>query len=326
MSDDLPPIPDFPEWLPLEGEGTVFPPHAVTGLVDVTTEPLDFTPVPRLRNRRGGWTAETQALFIGALEQCGCVSQAAQAVGMNARGAYRLLGAAGADGFAAAWDQAIARGIDRLRADAFERAFSGAWVPVYRKGRLVRVEHRRLDRLAVALLSGRDGSVSDNRERAASRRRYRLFLAEKQREKAAEQADLAAKQAAYVADWTKCSPVSAVYPRRASGGSEQVPLKAAKNARKRVTIAALSARPSNKKAGSNALPASCSSPVDGRSGRSWPRLESRRRRPRTARAVAAAAEQDLLRLADIGAAVAMNADEIGAVVDPAFIIFRNPLR
>src|SRR5687767_14012657 len=64
----LPPIPDFPEWLPLEGEGTDFPPRARTGLVDVTADPIDFAPVPRLRNRRNGWTAETQALFIGALE------------------------------------------------------------------------------------------------------------------------------------------------------------------------------------------------------------------------------------------------------------------
>jgi hypothetical protein len=203
MSDDLPPIPDFPEWLPLAGEGTDFPPRARTGLVDVTTDRLDFTPVPRLRNRRNGWTAETQALFIGALEQCGCVSRAAQAVGMNARGAYRLLGAPGADGFAAAWDQAIARGVERLRADAFERAFSGAWVPVYRKGRLVRVEHRRLDRLAIALLSGREASVADKRERATSRRRYRMFLDGKRAEKAAEQVDLAAKQADYVAELDK---------------------------------------------------------------------------------------------------------------------------
>jgi len=200
MSDDLPPIPDFPEWLPLDGEGTLFPPRAVTGLVDPTTDPLDFTPVPRLRNRRGGWTPETQHLFIECLAECGCVSKAARAVGLSARGAYRLLEADGADGFAAAWDQAIARGVERLRADAFERAFSGAWVPVYRKGRLVRVEHRRLDRLAIALLSGRKASVADNREHAASRRRYRLFLAGKRREEAEEAALQAAREADYAAE------------------------------------------------------------------------------------------------------------------------------
>lgn len=200
MSDDLPPIPDFPEWLPLAGEGSIFPPRAVTGMVDTNDDPLNFTPVPRLRNRRGGWTEETQRLFIECLAKCGCVSKAAQAVGLGARGAYRLLQADGADSFAAAWDQAIARGIERLRADAFDRAFSGAWVPVYRKGRLVRVEHRRLDRLAIALLSGRKASVADNREHAASRRRYRLFLADKRREEAEEAALRATHQAAYDAE------------------------------------------------------------------------------------------------------------------------------
>ena len=56
-----------------------------------------------------------------------------------------------------------------------------------RRGRIVSFEHRRSDRLAIALLSGRNHSVADNRERAASRRKYRLKLrAEKQR-KADEQ-------------------------------------------------------------------------------------------------------------------------------------------
>ena len=37
-----PTFPPFPPW----------PEPAVTGLVDVTGDPLDFTPVPRLRKRR----------------------------------------------------------------------------------------------------------------------------------------------------------------------------------------------------------------------------------------------------------------------------------
>ena len=210
MSSDLPPIPDFPEWLPqtdwlsqsdwLAQANCPIPPPAETGLVDTTADPLDFTPVPRRRNRRNGWTADTQRLFILCLAECGCVSKAASIVGLSARSAYRLLEADGADSFAAAWDQAIARGVERLRADAFDRAFSGAWVPVYRKGRLVRVEHRRLDRLAIALLSGRDASVSDNRERAASRRRHRLFLANHRREEAEDKARQARREADYAAE------------------------------------------------------------------------------------------------------------------------------
>jgi hypothetical protein len=113
-------------------------------------------------------------------------------VGMTARRAYRLLDADGADSFAEAWDQVIARGIEKLRADAMDRAFLGAWVPVYRKGRLVRVEHRRNDKLAMALLSGRGACGADRRERAASRRRYRQKLladraAEVEKKKRAEQ-------------------------------------------------------------------------------------------------------------------------------------------
>ena len=172
----LPPIPDFPKVLPQEDDPWAY--RARTGLVDVEpgAEALGFTPVPRLRNRRNGWTEQTQRLFILALGECGCVSKAARAVGMSVRSAYRLLEADGAESFADAWDQAIARGIERLRAEAFESTFSGAWVPVYRRGRLVRVEHRRNDRLAIALLSGRNGSVADNRERAASRRKHRRKL------------------------------------------------------------------------------------------------------------------------------------------------------
>lgn len=156
---------------------------AVTGLVEVTDGPIEFEPVPRLRKRRNGWTPEAQRGFIDALSQCGCVARSARAVGMTPRSAYRLLESEGAESFAEAWDQAIARGIDRLRLDALDRALNGAWVPVVRRGRLVRVEHRRSDRLAIALLSGRDHSVADNRERASSRRKYRMKLvADRKRE------------------------------------------------------------------------------------------------------------------------------------------------
>lgn len=190
MSNQLPPIPDFPERLPAWDDDPAWtgPPLAKTGLVEVTEDPLDFTPVPRLRVRRNGWTEETQRLFIAALAECGCVSKAARAVGMTARTAYRLLETDGADSFAAAWDQAIARGIERLREVAFDRAFNGGWVPVYRRGKLVRVEHRRNDRLGIALLSGRNGTIADNRERAASRHRHRLFLKRRREEEAAGEA------------------------------------------------------------------------------------------------------------------------------------------
>jgi hypothetical protein len=176
MSTDStkPPLPDWPE-------------PAVTGLVEITDGPIDFTPVPRLRKRRNGWTPEAQRAFIDALALCGCVSRAARAAGKTPRSAYRLLESEGAESLAEAWDQAIARGVERLRLNALDRALHGAWVPVVRRGKVVRHEFRRSDRLAIALLSGRDGSVAGNRERASSRRNYRLKLKADRERKAAEQ-------------------------------------------------------------------------------------------------------------------------------------------
>ncbi len=165
----LPPLPEWPEL-------------AVTGLVDVEPGPILFTPVPRLRKRRNGWTPETQRAFIEALSECGCVAAAARSVGMTPRSAYRLLDAEGADSFAEAWDQAIARGFERLRGEAMGRALHGAWVPVLRRGRMVRMEKRVNDKLAIALLSGRRATIAESRERASSRRRHRMKLRE-QRER-----------------------------------------------------------------------------------------------------------------------------------------------
>jgi hypothetical protein len=135
-------------------------------------EPIPFTPVPRRRSRKDGWTEQVQRDFIACVQLTGSISASARAVGMNVRGAYRLLHSDGADSFAEAWDTAFEEGIARLRSDAMDRALNGAFVPVYRRGRLVRVEHRRNDRLAIALLGGRDRSVDHYRRTAVSRREY----------------------------------------------------------------------------------------------------------------------------------------------------------
>ena len=173
---------------------------AVTGLVDPDPKKLiAFTPVPRLRARRNGWTPLAQRIFILALSELGCVSRAARAAGMTARGAYRLLEADGAEEFAEAWDHAIAIGIDRLRSIAFDRALNGAEVPVYRKGKLVRTEVRRCNRLAIALLSGRDHNVAQNRERASSRRLQRRKLAALRQHQAKERKEQEAVRAEHQA-------------------------------------------------------------------------------------------------------------------------------
>jgi len=174
---EAPEFPPFPPW----------PEPAALGLVDVTDEPIDFTPVPRQRNRRNGWTELAQRAFIAALEECGSVARSARAVGINPRSAYRLLEAEGADSFAEAWDQAIARGFERMRGEATLRALHGSWVPVVRRGRVVRMEFRHNDKLAIGVLSGRDGrAIAERREQAVSRRKYRLQLKEFDRKREEE--------------------------------------------------------------------------------------------------------------------------------------------
>lgn len=203
---EFPPVPPWPE-------------PAVTGLVDVTDEPIAFTPVPRRRNRRNGWTPEAQRLFIAALEECGCVARAARAVGMSPRSYYRLLESEGADSFAEAVDQAIARGVERVRGEAMLRALHGSWVPVVRRGRVVRMEFRFNDRLALGILSGRnDRSVAERRERATSRRKLRLQVNELRRKQAEEQAQAQAVWAEHQAvldriEDEKRSRVASVPPR-----------------------------------------------------------------------------------------------------------------
>lgn len=149
---------------------------------------IAFDPVPRRRARRRGWSEARQRAFIFALSRCGSAACAARAVGMSPRSAYQLLEAPEADSFAAAWDEAIDEGIERVRADALQRALGGVFVPVFRRGKLVRVEHRQSDALAIALLSGREKAVDDYRHNFMTRRRrLKADFAELDRQRAEEQ-------------------------------------------------------------------------------------------------------------------------------------------
>ena len=149
---------------------------ASAGAEDDPPEPIEFTPVPRLRKRRGGWTEQTQRDFIACLQRTGSVAASARAVNRSASTAYRLLEVDGAESFAFAWDKAFEQGLRRLREDSLDRALNGALVPVYRKGRLVRVEHRRNDRLAIALLGGRNREIDWYRQGALRRHVYKMEL------------------------------------------------------------------------------------------------------------------------------------------------------
>jgi hypothetical protein len=151
-------------------------------------KPIDFTPVPRLRKRRGGWSEQAQRDFIACLQRTGSVAASARAVGRSASTAYRLLDVEGADSFALAWDKAFEEGLRRLREDSLDRALNGALVPVYRRGRLVRVEHRRSDRLAIALLGGRNREIDWYRQGVLRRADDEDKVEAKRREEEAQRA------------------------------------------------------------------------------------------------------------------------------------------
>lgn len=176
--------PTFPAILPegvrLDALAASLPPLQIA-----EPEPeIRFEPVSRKRNRRSGWTEERQRAFIAALARCGSVRLACRHVGISASSVYRLLDMDGAESFALAWDQAMDIGLARLQADALERALNGAFVPIYRRGRLVRVEYRQCDRLAVAMLGGKDRDIADHR-RAVRRVQYTADLRDYEAGKAA---------------------------------------------------------------------------------------------------------------------------------------------
>lgn len=154
-----------------------------------TEDQIPFDPVPSRTGRKDGWTAERQRGFIAALARCGSVSAAAKHVGMSASSAYRLLEREGSESFAEAWDLAAEMGRDHIRDCSIDRATDGAWVPVTRRGKIVRMEFRYFDRLAIAVLSGREAALSDSAEdRAEARAIRRRQRAEERRKAAAAQA------------------------------------------------------------------------------------------------------------------------------------------
>lgn len=95
---------------------------------------LTFIPVARQRCRADGWTPETQANFIRALEAMGSVGKAARAVGMGRASAYRLRERPDAASFAAAWDRAISMGRTHQFSIAMDRALNGVTIVRVLKG------------------------------------------------------------------------------------------------------------------------------------------------------------------------------------------------
>ena len=126
-------------------------------------DPLAFAPVPR-KYRFDGWTAERQRAFIAALAETGSVKAACQRINLATTGAYHLRRQPGAEGFRAAWEAALASGVQRLADIAIDRAIEGTPVPVFYHGEQVGERRRYNDRLLMFIMKhhmpGRYGTAS----------------------------------------------------------------------------------------------------------------------------------------------------------------------
>ncbi len=86
---------------------------------------LDFVPYLHKQPRRNSITPEKQRDFIAMLAATGIVARAAMHIGVSLEALYKLRQQPGAEGFAAAWEAAVDRGVDRIEAAAMERAIKG---------------------------------------------------------------------------------------------------------------------------------------------------------------------------------------------------------
>ena len=98
---------------------------------------LSFTPVPHKLLRKNSLTPERQRQFIAALAASGIVTHAARVVGASLEAFYALRNRAGAEGFCAAWDEAIDRALVRVEAGAVGRAIDGVEKPIVSGGKLL---------------------------------------------------------------------------------------------------------------------------------------------------------------------------------------------
>lgn len=118
---------------------------------------LGFKPFRHKAPRRNSITPERQRAFIAMLAATGIVTQAARHIGASLEALYRLRHQPGAEGFAAAWEAAIDRGIARLEDCALERAIAGEERPVVRGGEVVATWRRYDTALLLFLLRQRRG-------------------------------------------------------------------------------------------------------------------------------------------------------------------------
>ena len=116
---------------------------------------LGFAPAPHTHARRNSITADRQRAFIAELAACGIVSEAARRVGCSLEAIYRLRHKPGAEEFAAAWEQAVDRGMMRLEDGALARAIEGEERMVVSMGQVMGTERRHNEALVMFFLRTR---------------------------------------------------------------------------------------------------------------------------------------------------------------------------
>lgn len=98
---------------------------------------LAFVPAPHTHPRQNSITPDRQRAFIAHLAATGIVAAAAAHIGASLEALYRLRHKPGAEGFAAAWDEAVERGIMRIEHGALQRAIEGVDKPIVSGGKLL---------------------------------------------------------------------------------------------------------------------------------------------------------------------------------------------
>lgn len=148
---------------------------------------LGFAPYIHKQPRSNSITPDRQRTFIAALAASGIVTQAARVIGASLEALYKIRNMPGAEGFAAAWEAAVDRGMARLEDCALERAIAGEERFVVRGGDVV-ARWRRYDTpLLMFLLRNRrrdryDAYGAGRAERGLSAAEERARAIEEERE------------------------------------------------------------------------------------------------------------------------------------------------
>lgn len=157
---------------------------------------LAFTPVPRQRMRRGGWSADRQRQFIALLAETGSVRAACRQLGVGECQIYKLRNHPEAASFRAAWEAALDCGMARIEDTAMDRALYGTETPVFYRGEQVGMRPVYNDRLLMFLLGnrasdrfarGHNGRITGKAEAAIPRREVERLKKQWRKEWEAEQ-------------------------------------------------------------------------------------------------------------------------------------------